>query len=116
MEKTETTKEISKRKEKKEFTCSICGTSFTYERYGKCKDTKANLCILEDVFSMKDPFSMQSTIPLILGGVCTICSRNICMDTICSLFYTKRFCTDCVKSNAKDFPDEIRRDISKLKR
>ena len=116
MEKIEIAKEISKRNEKKEFICSICGTSFSYERYGKCKDAKANLYMLEDVFSMRDPFSMRNTFPLILGGICTICSRNICMDTTCSLFYTKRFCTDCVKSNVKDFPDEIRRDIFKLKR
>ena len=56
MEKIEIAKEISKRNEKKEFLCSICGTSFSYERYGKCKDAKVNLYMLEDVFSMRDPF------------------------------------------------------------
>ena len=72
----------------------------------------------------RDPFRADPQ-PLILGSHCSSCGRVVCVSSVslsrpgvcvcvrfsflqtCSVFYTKRFCADCVKSNLKEFPKEI---------
>jgi len=44
-----------------------------------------------------------------------MCSRPVCGQPTCSLFYTRRFCAACGKQNEDAFPMEVRkRDLDKL--
>ena len=67
--------------------------------------------LLEDAYLTRDPFS-SAPHPLILGSHCSSCSKVVCVSPVCSVFYTKRFCTDCVLANQDEFPPQIQ-EVSK---
>ncbi|XP_040553614.1 cysteine-rich DPF motif domain-containing protein 1 isoform X1 [Gallus gallus] len=71
--------------------------------------------ILEDSYVMKDPFTPDKEKFLILGSLCSLCRRTVCVGAECSLFYTKRFCLPCVNENLQAFPLEIQEDMDKRK-
>jgi len=61
---------------------------------------------------MDDPFDKSSSMPFILGGKCTACFKSVCIAMKCSVFYTKRFCTQCAENQIDAFPKEIVKEIS----
>ena len=93
----------------KYFECHQCKSKYKYDNYNKYKDKKANLYMMEDVYYIKDPFEPVHNIPLILGGTCSVCSNVVCVNPKCSLFYTRRFCTECVQNEATNFPEELKK-------
>jgi len=98
----------------KSFCCSLCRTTYKYENFGRLTEKKSNLHLLEDVFYMKDPFSNKNLLPLMLGGVCSVCNQVVCMANTCSLFYTKRFCMECIQKNITHFPTEVQKEVEKF--
>uniref|UniRef100_A0A7M6DNU1 Cysteine-rich DPF motif domain-containing protein 1 n=1 Tax=Clytia hemisphaerica TaxID=252671 RepID=A0A7M6DNU1_9CNID len=95
----------------KEFQCSICGEKFKYKKFANYKNNKSHYLLLEETFYMDDPFEATSKRPFILGGKCSFCTRTVCINQKCSLYYTKRFCTECVKEKDECFPKEILKDV-----
>lgn len=98
----------------KEFECSQCGDIFKYRMFSKGKQHRNDTqqCfLLEEAFHMDDPFEESSKLPFVVGGVCYVCSKAVCIDIKCSNFYTKRFCLSCIKEKSKFFPKEILKDV-----
>ena len=96
-------------KDSKYFECAQCKLKYKYEMFSNYKDKKTNICILEDVYYMKDPFEHVLSIPLILGGTCSHCNITVCVNPKCSVFYSKRFCSTCFKKNIDNFPEELKK-------
>ncbi|MEQ2217114.1 hypothetical protein XENOCAPTIV_019884 [Xenoophorus captivus] len=68
--------------------------------------------LLEECFVAKDPFSPDKEKFLVLGSTCSVCSMCVCD---CSLFYTKRFCIECVNKHLGQFPQQIQAELAKKK-
>ena len=77
-----------------------------------------SLVLLEDAYVCDDPFGEPKAANyLVLGANCCSCSRMVCVNAQCSLFYyTRRFCGACAERVAQahpdEFPAEIRREIA----
>ncbi|NWR33793.1 CDPF1 protein, partial [Tachuris rubrigastra] len=99
----------------REFECQLCGLTAPYTYCGPKPPNSHSIVILEEAYVMKDPFTPDKDKFLILGSRCSLCSRSVCVDAECSLFYSKRFCVPCVKENIKAFPLEIQEDMDKRK-
>eukprot|EP00117_Sycon_ciliatum_P033269 scpid69788/ scgid25638/ UPF0595 protein C22orf40 homolog len=104
----------SSQPESNRFECERCQRSFTYQYFGSeptfCKEIK----LKEDAFVSRDPFSYDRHAFLLMGGMCCICSTPVCMAPACSLFYTRRFCLQCVRQHQARFPTEIQTELSRL--
>ncbi|XP_042690862.1 cysteine-rich DPF motif domain-containing protein 1 [Centrocercus urophasianus] len=98
-----------------EFKCQLCGLTAPYTYYGQKPPNTHSIVILEDSYVMKDPFTPDKEKFLILGSLCCLCRRSVCVGAECSLFYTKRFCLPCVNENLQAFPLEIQEDMEKRK-
>ncbi|NXJ16983.1 CDPF1 protein, partial [Odontophorus gujanensis] len=98
-----------------EFKCQLCGLTAPYTYYGQKPPNSHSVVILEDSYVMKDPFTPDKEKFLVLGSLCSLCRRTVCVGTECSLFYTKRFCLPCVNENLRAFPLEIQEDMDKRK-
>ncbi|NXK45977.1 CDPF1 protein, partial [Chauna torquata] len=98
-----------------EFKCQLCGLTAPYTYYGQKLPNTRSIVLLEDSYVMKDPFTPDKEKFLILGSLCSLCSRSVCVGTECSLFYSKRFCLPCVNENLQAFPLEIQEDLDKRK-
>jgi hypothetical protein len=97
------------------FVCTKCGLSIKFDYFGKTPPFTKSLVIMEDAFVMKDPFSDVRNNCIIIGSRCVSCSQMVCVSQDCSIFYTKRFCVDCVHANFDTFPAEIRQELTKRK-
>lgn len=62
--------------------------------------------LLEEAYVARDPFD-PGLQPLILGSHCSSCNKVVCVSATCSIFYCKRFCLDCVRSNPDEFPAQV---------
>ena len=90
------------------FTCATCNFSSHAEYFGRAPPFCAELRLLEDAFVIRDPNGGPR--PLILGSTCAACARAVCAAPKCSIFYTKRFCTACVRDDSslrEQLPHEI---------
>lgn len=67
---------------------------------------------LEECFTIKDPFAADGA--LCVGSRCSLCSKKICVGKQCGLFYTKRFCIQCLKTNISQFPNEIQQELARI--
>lgn len=95
-----------------EFECLVCGEVYKYRTFCKGRNDKTQCLLLEEVFHMDDPFEESSKVPFVVGGICTLCNKTVCVDPKCSVFYTKRFCLECVKRNPESFPKELLKDLT----
>lgn len=43
----------------------------------------------------------------IIGSLCSICGQAVCLDELCSIYYSKTFCSTCVTREKAHFPAEI---------
>lgn len=71
--------------------------------------------MLEECFVIRDPFSPDKEKFLVLGSKCSLCSTTVCAGPECSLFYTKRFCMQCVNQHLDQFPRQVQAELVKKK-
>ena len=108
----QTTRHSSRSNIIKEFECSVCQEVYKYRAFStRLRDDKMQCFLLEEAFHMDDPFEESSKLPFIVGGVCNVCNKAVCVDTKCSTFYTKRFCLNCIKKKSESFPREVLKDV-----
>ncbi|KAJ9514974.1 hypothetical protein QJQ45_002792 [Haematococcus lacustris] len=69
--------------------------------------------LLEECFLVADP-SASSRRPLVLGSLCSACSKPVCPGEACSLFYAHRFCAPCAAAAAPAFPPQVLRAAARL--
>lgn len=70
-----------------------------------------------DYYLARDPFSPRSKKQfLILGSVCSLCDKDVCVKPECSLFYSKLFCSLCARKNIANFPSCIQEKIKTANR
>ncbi|KAM6896421.1 cysteine-rich DPF motif domain-containing protein 1 [Lycodopsis pacificus] len=99
----------------KTFTCQLCGLSSPFTYYGQKPPNTRAIVLLEECFVTQDPFSPDKEKFLVLGSTCSLCSTCVCVGPDCSLFYTKRFCMQCVNKHLKQFPLQIQAELAKKK-
>ncbi|XP_035475796.1 cysteine-rich DPF motif domain-containing protein 1 [Scophthalmus maximus] len=99
----------------KTFTCQSCGLDSPYSYYGQKPPNTRAIVLLEECFVTKDPFCPEKDTFLVLGSTCSLCSRCVCVGSDCSLFYTKRFCVQCVNEHLEQFPPQIQAELAKKK-
>ncbi|XP_078076309.1 cysteine-rich DPF motif domain-containing protein 1 isoform X4 [Mustelus asterias] len=97
------------------FECRLCGLRAPYSYHGQKPPNACSVVLLEECYTMNDPFAPQRDRFLILGSHCCLCNNAVCVGQDCSLFYTKRFCIPCVKEHIDKFPEEIHLDLQKKK-
>ncbi|KAK6315025.1 hypothetical protein J4Q44_G00145540 [Coregonus suidteri] len=97
------------------FTCHLCSLSTPFTYYGQKPPNTRAIVLLEECFVTKDPFSPDRERFLILGSNCSLCHITVCVGTGCSLFYTKRFCMQCVNKHLDQFPPHIQAELAKKK-
>ncbi|XP_052681011.1 cysteine-rich DPF motif domain-containing protein 1-like [Crassostrea angulata] len=94
------------------FVCENCNFSVSFDYFGRKPPFARSYVLMEEAYVMKDPFSEERGF-ITLGSSCNICRAKVCLSQNCSLFYTKRFCLRCVKKNLKEFPAEIKEEMTK---
>ncbi|XP_071510790.1 cysteine-rich DPF motif domain-containing protein 1-like [Diadema antillarum] len=94
------------------FECSLCSFTCPYDYYGRKPGFLKSIVLLEEAYVMRDPFTPENR-HLTVGGSCSVCNRTVCVGKDCSVFYTRRFCVDCVMKNLEEFPKEICQEFSK---
>ncbi|XP_021372041.1 cysteine-rich DPF motif domain-containing protein 1-like isoform X1 [Mizuhopecten yessoensis] len=94
----------------KTFICKQCDFSSNFQYFGSKPPFLKSILLLEEAYIKKDPFSSDCGI-ITLGSHCHHCKLSVCCSTSCSIFYTKRFCLDCVEKNINELPMEIRQEI-----
>ncbi|XP_040553617.1 cysteine-rich DPF motif domain-containing protein 1 isoform X2 [Gallus gallus] len=62
-----------------EFKCQLCGLTAPYTYYGQKPPNTHSIVILEDSYVMKDPFTPDKEKFLILGSLCSLCRRTVCV-------------------------------------
>uniref|UniRef100_A0A3Q3VQE2 Cysteine-rich DPF motif domain-containing protein 1 n=1 Tax=Mola mola TaxID=94237 RepID=A0A3Q3VQE2_MOLML len=97
------------------FTCQLCDLSSPFTYYGQKPPNTRAIVLLEECFLTKDPFSPDKEKFLVLGSECSLCRKRVCVGSDCSLFYTKRFCLQCVDQNLEQFPRQIQAELAKKK-
>ncbi|XP_056877784.1 cysteine-rich DPF motif domain-containing protein 1 [Takifugu flavidus] len=97
------------------FSCQLCDLRSPYSYYGQKPPNTRAIVLLEECFVTKDPFSPDREKFLILGSECSLCRKRVCVGSDCSLFYTKRFCMECVNKHLNQFPHQIQAELAKKK-
>ncbi|XP_033647650.1 cysteine-rich DPF motif domain-containing protein 1-like [Asterias rubens] len=96
-----------------QFQCDVCDFKSPYDYYGsKPPFVHAAVSLKEEVYILKDPFVAEKR-HITVGSHCSICRKAVCAGQDCSLFYTKRFCLQCVKENITEFPNEIKKELER---
>lgn len=77
------------------FTCEMCNFSSPYTIFTS-EDLRGTIKFKEKLFCLEDPgeygvFPMKMQI----GGKCSLCMRQVCLDKSCSRFDRERFCATC---------------------
>lgn len=80
-------------------------------RFNRCLSTKVDYYLARDPFTHREKRQF-----LILGSVCSICDRDVCVKPECSIFYSKFFCSVCARKNIAEFPPCIQEKIKSTKR
>lgn len=94
------------------FECSSCHFTSPYDYFGKRPGFLKSVVLLEEAFIMKDPFTPENR-HLTVGGHCSECKKAVCVKMNCSIFYTRRFCIECVTRHWEEFAQEVQQEISK---
>lgn len=79
------------------FLCALCGFESHVNYFGRKPPFNRGVVFLEDAFVIRNPGLGDPNRPLCLGSHCVVCERVVCAASRCSLFYTKRICTLCLK-------------------
>ncbi|TKS90955.1 Cysteine-rich DPF motif domain-containing protein 1 [Collichthys lucidus] len=98
------------------FTCQVCDLSSPFTYHGQKPPNTRAIVLLEECFVTRDPFSPDREKFLVLGSSCSLCGVRVCVGPDCSLFYTKRFCLQCVNKHLDQFPQQIQAELAKKKK
>ncbi|XP_078474643.1 cysteine-rich DPF motif domain-containing protein 1 isoform X2 [Lampetra planeri] len=96
-----------------QFVCTVCKLHAPYNYYGRKPFYAKALELKEDSYTCQDPFETERGQLLVLGSNCSLCQRVVCTSQDCSLFYTRRFCLECIKQHISEFPAEIQFELKK---
>lgn len=91
--------------------CSASHSSLKPE--ASTEETSLCFSFLEDGYFRLDPFADRRR-PLFIGADCNLCSRPVCGQPTCSLFYTRRFCARCAKKHEVSLDGSELRDRTAL--
>lgn len=87
------------------------------ERYDSFSDHlkfNRNVRTKINYYLTRDPFSPRSKKQfLILGSICSICNKDVCIKPECSIFYSNFFCSMCARKYIDRFPVCIQEKIKK---
>ncbi|XP_043565030.1 cysteine-rich DPF motif domain-containing protein 1 isoform X3 [Chiloscyllium plagiosum] len=61
------------------FECSLCRLKAPYSYYGQKPPNARSLVLLEECYTMNDPFTPQRDTFLILGSHCCLCNTVVCV-------------------------------------
>lgn len=99
------------------FQCKNCNMTEQYNCFGDHVPFNRNVRTKVDCYLARDPFSSHNKRQfLILGSVCSICDKDVCMKPECSIFYLKLFCSVCARQNITNFPSCVQEKIKSAKR
>uniref|UniRef100_A0A1I7XRD8 Cysteine-rich DPF motif domain-containing protein 1 n=1 Tax=Heterorhabditis bacteriophora TaxID=37862 RepID=A0A1I7XRD8_HETBA len=68
------------------------------------------------MFFIRDPFAPPTRIRtrkpilsdfLVMGSCCSICSRSVCIDKACCIYFGAFFCADCIVRERRRFPEKV---------
>ena len=79
------------------FTCALCGYESHVNYVGRTPPFNRSVVYLEEAYVIRNPGNGDPNRPLCLGSACVVCERIVCAGPSCSIFFTKRLCTDCCK-------------------
>lgn len=110
--------ENEKTKDKKEiqyFQCTSCNFREKFDYFGREPPFLKNYKLLEDAYVIEDPFlaAKQGRI-IILGSYCIQCTRMVCKDINCSMFFKNTFCIHCAKKCLVRFPQGIQEKLNRI--
>ncbi|KAL1513609.1 hypothetical protein ABEB36_003000 [Hypothenemus hampei] len=101
--------------EAKYFECTLCGLKERYEYFGKEPPFQKSFILLEDCYVIEDPFlPPKQGHSLILGSNCNSCTKPICKDGNCSVYYNGSFCIKCAKISINKFPNAVQEKLNKI--
>lgn len=99
------------------FLCTNCNLTERYDCFGDRVPFNRNVRTKVDCYLARDPFTPRSKRQfLILGSVCSVCDKDVCVKVECSIFYSKFFCSCCARKNIEEFPPSIQEKIKTTKR
>ncbi|XP_015366487.1 PREDICTED: cysteine-rich DPF motif domain-containing protein 1 [Diuraphis noxia] len=99
------------------FVCKNCNLTERYDCFNNRVSFNRNIGTKVDYYLARDPFSPLSKRQfLILGSVCSICDKDVCIKPECSIFYSKFFCSTCARKYITNFPTSIQEKIKTTKR
>lgn len=99
------------------FQCRNCNITERYDCFSDHVPFNRNIRTKVDYYLARDPFSPRNKRQfIILGSVCSVCDKDVCVKPECSLFYSKFFCTDCARKHILNFPPCIQEKIKAVKR
>jgi len=95
------------------FACCVCDLKERYDYKGARPPFARQLLYLEECYVMRDPFSLPNRgEALVLGADCSKCKRAVCL--ACSIYYTKRFCSECASNELHNLPVQLHGKIASL--
>ncbi|GAB1607456.1 hypothetical protein Ahia01_001029100 [Argonauta hians] len=98
----------------KKFTCQVCKFSANYQFFGAKPPKCESVILKEESYILKDHFSSSEEQSfIVLGSHCARCKVVVCVDSKCSFYYEKRFCSKCCLQYISEFPTEIQQEIRK---
>ncbi|OQV23304.1 hypothetical protein BV898_02753 [Hypsibius exemplaris] len=89
------------------FECSMCLMQEGFHYFNKDPNPKwSKFRYTEEVFLCRNPFlpatvkAQDSNTPyLVVGGICSSCSKSVCLDAACSFYWQRRFCVKCAAND-----------------
>ncbi|XP_003244737.1 cysteine-rich DPF motif domain-containing protein 1 [Acyrthosiphon pisum] len=99
------------------FVCKNCNLTERYDCFNDHVSFNRKVGTKVDYYLARDPFSPRSKRQfLILGSVCSMCDKDVCIKPECSIFYSKFFCSICARKYISNFPTSIQEKIKTTKR
>lgn len=103
------------------FECNYCHLNEAFHYFGKDPNPKwGRIEYKEQLYMLRNPFLppniklQDANQPfLVIGGVCSECQKDFCVDPDCSLYFARRFCLECANKNLEVFPENVRGEVIK---
>ncbi|XP_059833845.1 cysteine-rich DPF motif domain-containing protein 1 isoform X2 [Hypanus sabinus] len=61
------------------FECSLCGLRAPFNYHGQKPPNARSIVLLEECYTMNDPFTSQKDRFLIIGSHCSVCNSTVCV-------------------------------------
>ncbi|KAI4467096.1 cysteine-rich pdf motif domain-containing protein 1 [Holotrichia oblita] len=97
------------------FQCAICQLNEKYDYFGMNPPYMRHYLLLEDSYTIEDPFlpPKQGEF-IILGANCIKCRKSVCKDQECSIYFDGTICLKCAKDCMSIFPTALQDKINKI--